>query len=36
MHGVLIDAFDHYRARPDLPRFASVAELVDALVRLPR
>lgn len=35
MHGVLVDAFDHYRARPELPRVASVAELIDALLRLP-
>jgi FMN phosphatase YigB (HAD superfamily) len=35
MHGVLVDALDHYRARPELPRFSSVAELVDALLMLP-
>jgi putative hydrolase of the HAD superfamily len=35
MHAVLVDAFDHYRDRPELPRVHSVAELVDELLALP-
>jgi putative hydrolase of the HAD superfamily len=35
MHGVLVDAFDSYRARPDLPRVSSVAQLIDELLALP-
>jgi putative hydrolase of the HAD superfamily len=35
MHGVLVDALDSYRARPDLPRVVSVAQLVDELLQLP-
>lgn len=36
MHGVLVDAFDHYGDRPELPRVRSVAQLVDELLQLPR
>lgn len=36
MHGVLVDAFDHYTNRPELPRVRSVVELVAALLALPR
>ena len=35
MHGVLVDAFDSYRARPELPRVSSVGQLVDELLALP-
>lgn len=35
MHAVLVDAWDSYHARPDLPRVASVAELIDELLQLP-
>ena len=35
MHGVVVDAVDHYVDRPELPRVRSVAELVDALLLLP-
>jgi putative hydrolase of the HAD superfamily len=35
MHGVLVDAFDHYADRPDLPRVRSVAQLIDELLALP-
>ena len=34
MHGVLVDAFDQHAGR-SIPRVASVAELVDALLTLP-
>ncbi len=36
MHGVLVDAFDHYGDRPELPRVRSVSQLVDELLLLPR
>lgn len=35
MHAVLVDALDSYRARPELPRVLSVAQLVDELLALP-
>jgi HAD superfamily hydrolase (TIGR01662 family) len=38
MHGVLVDAFDHYAgsaAHAELPRVRSVAQLVDELLALP-
>jgi putative hydrolase of the HAD superfamily len=35
MHGVLVDAYDHYEDRPELPRVRSVAQLVDELLALP-
>ncbi len=35
MHGVLVDAFDHYAATPSPPRVRSVAALVDELLQLP-
>jgi putative hydrolase of the HAD superfamily len=35
MHAVLVDAQDSYKARPDLPRVRSVAQLVDELLALP-
>jgi putative hydrolase of the HAD superfamily len=35
MRGVLIDALDLYADRTDVPRFASVALLIDALLALP-
>jgi putative hydrolase of the HAD superfamily len=35
MHAVLVDAQDSYKARPDLPRVKSVAQLVDELLALP-
>lgn len=35
MHGVLVDAFDHYVSRPELPRLRSVAVLVNELLALP-
>jgi HAD superfamily hydrolase (TIGR01662 family) len=35
MHGVLVDAFDHYADRPELPRVRSVAQLIDELLALP-
>jgi putative hydrolase of the HAD superfamily len=35
MHGVLVDAFDQYADRPDLPRVRSVAQLIDELLALP-
>jgi HAD superfamily hydrolase (TIGR01662 family) len=35
MHGVLVDAFDHYSDRPELPRVRGVAHLVDELLQLP-
>jgi FMN phosphatase YigB (HAD superfamily) len=35
MHAVLVDTFGTYVARPELPRVASVAELVDELLALP-
>ena len=35
MHGVLVDAFGAYVARPELPRVASVSQLVDELLALP-
>lgn len=36
MHAVLVDALDSYKARPDLPRVHSVAQLVDELLALPQ
>jgi FMN phosphatase YigB (HAD superfamily) len=35
MHAVLVDALDAYIARPELPRVASVSQLVDELLALP-
>lgn len=35
MHAVIVDAFDSYHARPELPRVASVAALIDQLLQLP-
>jgi FMN phosphatase YigB (HAD superfamily) len=35
LHGVLVDAFDHYVTRTDVARVRSVAQLVDELVALP-
>jgi len=35
MHGVVVDAFDRYADRPELPRVRSVAQLVDELLALP-
>ena len=35
MYGVLVDAFGTYVARPELPRVASVTQLVDELLALP-
>lgn len=35
MHAALVDALDTYKARPDLPRVNSVAQLIDELVALP-
>ncbi|HEX7480870.1 MAG TPA: HAD-IIIA family hydrolase [Polyangiales bacterium] len=35
MHGVLVDAFDHYADRPELARVRGVAQLVDELLLLP-
>lgn len=35
MHAVVVDAFDTYKARPELPRVQSVAQLVDELLALP-
>jgi FMN phosphatase YigB (HAD superfamily) len=35
MHAVVVDAFGHYAAQPELPRVQSVMELVDALLQLP-
>ncbi len=35
MHGVLVDAFDHYVERTDVARVRSVAELDDELIALP-
>lgn len=35
MHAALVDTIDNYKARPDLPRVNSVAQLVDELLALP-
>lgn len=35
MHATVVDAFDTYVARPELPRVKSVAQLIDELLALP-
>lgn len=35
MHAVLVDTLDSYKARPDLPRVKSVAQLIEELLALP-